>query len=130
MPNVRLHDYQEYSKDLILHKSGVGLFLDMGFGKTLTCLQALYEMNPACHTLVVAPKTVAATTWPAEVEKWGYPFRTLSLVVDGRGRTLPGKKTLELVDGWRRSPPPCASSTRSAWRRSWPTSWTTPRAPS
>lgn len=104
MPNVRLHDYQEYSKDLILHKSGVGLFLDMGFGKTLTCLQALYEMNPACHTLVVAPKTVAATTWPAEVEKWGYPFRTLSLVVDGRGRTLPGKKTLELVDGLAAEP--------------------------
>lgn len=104
VPNVRLHDYQEYSKDLILHKSGVGLFLDMGFGKTLTCLQALYEMNPACHTLVVAPKTVAATTWPAEVEKWGYPFRTLSLVVDGRGRTLPGKKTLELVDGLAAEP--------------------------
>lgn len=98
MPDVRLHDYQEYSKDLILTKSGVGLFLDMGFGKTLTCLQALYEMNPACHTLVVAPKTVAATTWPAEVEKWGYPFRCKSLVVNGRGKTVTGKKTLELVD--------------------------------
>lgn len=68
MTALQLHDYQEVCKAFIQPEGGRGLFLDMGLGKTATCLRALTpEMLPA---LVCAPKRVAEEVWPEEVPKW------------------------------------------------------------
>lgn len=65
---LKLHPYQEVAKEFISRPGGSGLFLDMGLGKTATCLRALTpDMLPV---LVVAPKRVAEDTWPKEVPKW------------------------------------------------------------
>lgn len=68
MTPLKLHDYQEVCKAFIQPEGGRGLFLDMGLGKTATCLRALTpEMLPV---LVCAPKRVAEEVWPEEVPKW------------------------------------------------------------
>ena len=40
-----LHDYQAQAKDFLITHSKAGLFLDVGFGKTLTTLAALQELG-------------------------------------------------------------------------------------
>lgn len=71
------------------------MFLPIGTGKSLTTLETLYELNPACHVLIVGPKPVMRATWIDEIEKWGYPFRTKSLTTGPRGGSLTKKKRLE-----------------------------------
>lgn len=53
---------------------------------TLTVLEGLYELNPQGHVLVIGPKPVMKATWADEIAKFGFPFRTNSLIVDERGR--------------------------------------------
>ena len=53
------------------------LFVDPGGGKTRVLLEAFHQAREgfdAERLLVIAPKKVAANTWPAEIEKWGYDF--------------------------------------------------------
>jgi SNF2 family DNA or RNA helicase len=65
---VKLHSYQLRAIEHLHRTRRAGLFMDMGLGKTATALSALTpEHLPA---LVVAPKRVAAETWPAERELW------------------------------------------------------------
>lgn len=65
---MKLHDYQEVARDHLQSNGRAGLFLDMGLGKTASALSALTPDHlPA---LVVAPKRVAESVWPEEVEKW------------------------------------------------------------
>lgn len=91
-----LHDYQKYAHDFIMDHPFCGLFLDMGMGKTVTTLSALYDLNPACHVLVIAPLNIARSTWMDEIEKWNLPFRTRSLIVNERGKKYTKKKRLEV----------------------------------
>ncbi|KOA48764.1 hypothetical protein BAAM0483_07610 [Bifidobacterium animalis subsp. animalis MCC 0483] len=72
-----LHDYQAQAVRFALHTlpvyGGCGLFLDMGLGKTLTTiaiLDIIHRLHPEQRFLIVAPKTVAVNTWPAELAKW------------------------------------------------------------
>ena len=51
---------------LLTHPRG-GLFLPMGFGKTFTLITVLAALGWP-RALVVAPKRVAAETWPAELD--------------------------------------------------------------
>lgn len=95
-PNVTLHDYQQYAKNYILTHPYCGLFLMMGTGKTVVTLSALYDLNPHMHVLVIAPKAIARCTWDEEIKKWGFPFRTKSLIVNKRGKDLSKKKREEL----------------------------------
>ena len=44
--NLPLHDYQRYIRQFIEDTPFCGLFLDMGLGKTLITLAALYDLNP------------------------------------------------------------------------------------
>lgn len=71
---LKLHDYQKYSRDRILQQPNVGLFLDMGLGKTLITLSAIKELMYGRFTvnrvLVIAPKKVAEATWQNEIHKW------------------------------------------------------------
>ena len=74
------HDYQAHCIDKILELNNVGLFLDMGLGKTVIALSAIKELKyyrfQARKILIIAPKKVAEATWQKECDKWEH----LSLV--------------------------------------------------
>ena len=95
---IPLHNYQEYAKDFAITHPYCGLFLTMGLGKTAIILETLWELNPACHVLIIAPKNIARCTWQNEIEKWNMPIRTQSLVVNEKGKDLSKKKRDEILD--------------------------------
>ena len=70
------HEYQERMIRAVIEKPRIGLFLDMGLGKTVIALTAvrhlLYESFEAGRVLVIAPKRVAEDTWTRESEKWDH----------------------------------------------------------
>jgi len=70
-----LHQYQLDARAWIEENPKGLLILDMGLGKTvvtLTALQDLYDTYQVNKVLIVAPKRVALTTWPAEIELWSH----------------------------------------------------------
>ena len=77
------HAYQQYAIDRIIAQPALGLFLDMGLGKTVITLSAIralkYDRWAVARVLVVAPKKVAEATWCAEAAKWDH-LRALRLV--------------------------------------------------
>lgn len=68
------HPYQQYCIRQILQKPAIGLFLDMGLGKTAITLTAVNELKYGRflvrRVLVIAPKKVAEATWQREARKW------------------------------------------------------------
>ena len=83
-PNgATLRHYQQQLVDFTLERKRVGLFVDMGLGKTLATLATidqLFKENKISHekpVLVVAPKMVALDTWSREADKWGYDIDVL-----------------------------------------------------
>lgn len=69
------HAYQRRAIDFVKSKRRCALFLDMGLGKTVSTLTAVAELMDEAevtHTLVVAPKKVAESTWAAEASKWDH----------------------------------------------------------
>lgn len=70
------HDYQRYCIQKILELPSVGLFLDMGLGKSVITLTAINELKfyrfQVCKVLVIAPKKVAEGTWQKECQKWDH----------------------------------------------------------
>lgn len=81
------------------------IWLDMGAGKTVSMLTALQIMRPQGHILVVAPKTIARSTWIDEIENWNFPIKTKSLLVDERDKELPVDKRRELFRNVWTDPP-------------------------
>ena len=79
MARFEPHPYQQYAIERIIHDSHVGLFLDMGLGKTvitLTAIEALiYDWLAVRRVLVIAPKKVAEATWQTEAQKWDHLSR-------------------------------------------------------
>lgn len=74
LKNFVPHNYQQYCIDRIINDSAIGLFLDMGLGKTAITLTAIkklkYEYWRISKVLVIAPKKVAESTWSREAAKW------------------------------------------------------------
>lgn len=72
----RPHEYQKAAEEKIIELPAVGLFLDMGLGKTVITLSAInrlmYEMFAVQRVLVIAPKRVAEDTWGRESQKWDH----------------------------------------------------------
>lgn len=72
----RPHAYQTYCIQRIIEQPRIGVFLDMGLGKTLITLTALhtlkYDRWAINKALVIAPKKVAENTWTAEAAKWDH----------------------------------------------------------
>ena len=70
------HEYQSYAKEFIIGHPECGLLLDMGLGKTVITLTALWELIldyfEVGRILVIAPLRVARDTWPKEIEKWSH----------------------------------------------------------
>lgn len=68
------HEYQRHCIEKILNIKKIGLFIDMGLGKTVTTLTAIKELKynrfEVRKVLVIAPKKVAEGTWTKEKEKW------------------------------------------------------------
>ena len=68
------HAYQEYCIRKIIGTKKIGLFLDMGLGKTVTTLTAIRELKynrfEVRKVLIIAPKKVAEGTWTREKDKW------------------------------------------------------------
>lgn len=68
------HEYQAYCTKRIISDSSLGLFLDMGLGKTVITLTAVNELMyshfEVNKVLVIAPKKVAESTWSEEAKKW------------------------------------------------------------
>ena len=68
------HNYQQFATDFILEHPVSCLMLDMGLGKTIITLTALWQLTldsfDVSRILVIAPKRVAADTWPKELSKW------------------------------------------------------------
>lgn len=71
---LKLHDYQEVTKDFIIRNPHVAVILDMGMGKTATTLSAINELMfdryEVSKVLVIAPLRVANTVWSDEIEQW------------------------------------------------------------
>ena len=70
------HDYQKRAIEMVEALPSVGLFLDMGLGKTVITMTAInelmYEEFEVSRVLVIAPRRVAEDTWTREHAKWDH----------------------------------------------------------
>ena len=70
------HEYQKHCLQRIIDTKKIGLYIDMGLGKTVTTLTAIkelkYERLQVRKILVIAPKKVAESTWSKEKDKWDH----------------------------------------------------------
>ena len=83
------HKYQEFAIQKILGTPAVGLFLEMGLGKTVITLTALdillYDMFEAGRVLIIAPLRVAEDIWSREAQKWDHlKHLRISKILGGR----------------------------------------------
>ena len=70
------HDYQTYATNFILTHPVAAVLLDMGLGKSVITLTAIFDLCLDSFlirkVLVIAPLRVAQDTWPAEIRKWDH----------------------------------------------------------
>ena len=70
------HEYQEYTTEYLLTHPIAAVLLDMGLGKSVITLTAIYDLAldsfQVRKILVIAPLRVARDTWPAEIKKWDH----------------------------------------------------------
>lgn len=87
------HSYQRYNINRILADPAIGLWLDMGLGKTAITLTAIndlkYNRFSISKVLVVAPKKVAQGTWTNEAKKWDHlQLLRFSIVLGSRDKRI------------------------------------------
>lgn len=99
------HPYQAYATQRILDTPRVGLFLDMGLGKTVATLTAVEELMHDRYevkkSLVIAPLRVAQMTWTDEAAKWDHLHLRLSRVLGSaaeRERALAAKADVYTIN--------------------------------
>ena len=70
------HEYQTYATNFILTHPVSAVLLDMGLGKSVITLTAIFDLCLDSFlirkVLVIAPLRVARDTWPAEIRKWDH----------------------------------------------------------
>ena len=70
------HEYQTYATEFILTHPVAAILLEMGLGKSVITLTAIYELClnrfEISRVLVIAPLRVARDTWPGEIQKWDH----------------------------------------------------------
>lgn len=70
------YEYQSYATNFILTHPAAAVFLDMGLGKSVIALTAIFELCLDSFlvrkVLVIAPLRVARDTWPEEIQKWDH----------------------------------------------------------
>lgn len=94
----KAHAYQRYCIDRLIADSRVALFLDMGLGKTIITLSAIYHLKYARFAvrkvLIIAPKKVAEATWQREAAKWdGVHILRMQTVLGTQARRLKALNT-------------------------------------
>lgn len=102
----KAHDYQKYATQFLIEHKAAGLFLDMGCGKSVITLSALWELAfdyfDTAKVLVIAPKRVAEDTWKREIEKWEHlKDITYSIVLgskEQREKTLNKKALIYIIN--------------------------------
>ena len=87
------YNYQRYCIERMVEQQRLGLFIDMGLGKTVATLMAVRELkyDRLCvrRVLVIAPKKVAEATWTAERDKWDQTrILSISLVLGSEKQRL------------------------------------------
>lgn len=87
------HFYQSYCISRIIEDDSLGLFLDMGLGKTVITLTAINELKynrfQVCRALVIAPKKVAEATWSTEAQKWDHTKHLrISKILGGEAKRI------------------------------------------
>ena len=95
---LKPHAYQQYCIDRLVADPRVALFLDMGLGKTIITLSAIYQLKYALFAvrkvLIIAPKKVAEATWQREAAKWdGVHILRMQTVLGTRARRLKALNT-------------------------------------
>ena len=93
-----MRPYQKWFARLCIQKRKVGLWLDMGAGKTLIALTAagyLLDNFEIWRVLIVAPKRVAEETWPDEISEWEHTHHLSYELLTGNA-----KKRAEAADRW------------------------------
>ena len=70
------HEYQTFATDFIETHPVSAILLDMGLGKSVITLSAIFELCldlfEIRKVLVIAPLRVARNTWSAEINKWDH----------------------------------------------------------
>lgn len=100
------HEYQKYATEFILNHPVAAVLLEMGLGKSVITLTAIYELMlnrfEVGKVLVIAPLRVARDTWPMEIEKWDHLKGLTYSVVIGteseRKAALKQKANLYLIN--------------------------------
>ena len=68
--------YQNFTTQFIVANAAAGVLLDMGMGKTVTTLTAiwllLFDYFAVNRVLIIAPLQPARHTWPQEIAKWDH----------------------------------------------------------
>ncbi len=81
------HEYQSFATNYIEHHPISALLIDMGLGKTVITLTALFDLlfdSFEIHkVLVVAPLRVGLISWPDELKKWEHLHFLKSSIVIG-----------------------------------------------
>jgi len=69
-----MHEYQNYCIEKIIDNPMFALLLDMGLGKSVITLTAIWDLIfdyfEVSKVLIIAPLRVARDTWSKEIEKW------------------------------------------------------------
>ncbi|NRY61493.1 DEAD/DEAH box helicase [Clostridium beijerinckii] len=69
-----IHEYQNYCTEKIINNPMFALLLDMGLGKSVITLTAIWDLIfdyfEVSKVLIIAPLRVARDTWSKECEKW------------------------------------------------------------
>ena len=87
------HEYQSFATNYIEHHTISALLIDMGLGKTVITLTALFDLlfdSFEIHkVLVVAPLRVGLISWPDELKKWDHlHFLKYSIVIGSEMKRL------------------------------------------
>ena len=115
------HKYQEYAIERIADTPAIGLFLEMGLGKTVITLTALdellYDRFETSRILIIAPLRVAEDTWSRESQKWDHlKHLTISKILGNRSqreKALKSDADLYIIN--RENVPWLVSMTGSDW---------------
>ena len=96
---MKLHDYQKRAVQRVIDQPELGLFLDMGLGKTLITLTAVEQLireYTVSRVLVIAPLKVAEDTWNREVDKWGIDLTISKILGSTKKRTAAAEASADL----------------------------------
>src|SRR5262245_39966767 len=81
-----LRSYQQRAATYLYERDAAFLVAPLGAGKGAAALTALADLirdKHRRHALVIAPKLVATTVWPAEIASWPHLAHLRFAVLDG-----------------------------------------------